>query len=189
MKTPLFLLLLPLIGCVPGGPPPCDRDAMVFPCIPPCNDGVKNFDETDVDCGGHCPSCAPGKTCLGAGDCESKACENRVCLAATCADQIQNGRETDVDCGRHASPDGSAPDAMICDRCAPGKTCAIGDDCASGICATGLCTPSLCADAKMDGAETDVDCGGPYCGPCAVGKACTVATDCASMVCFNNACK
>ncbi len=41
-----------------------------------CNDGVQNFDETGVDCGGlDCPSCP------------------------TCSDGIQNGNETGIDCG------------------------------------------------------------------------------------------
>lgn len=40
-----------------------------------CNDGIRNFAEADVDCGGPC-----------------KACE-------TCYDRIKNGNETGIDCG------------------------------------------------------------------------------------------
>ena len=40
-----------------------------------CDDGVKNQDETDVDCGGVCDACP------------------------TCSDGILNQDEIDVDCG------------------------------------------------------------------------------------------
>ena len=45
--------------------------------VPTCNDGIRNQDETGVDCGGVCPACA----------------------APSCTDGIQNQDETDVDCG------------------------------------------------------------------------------------------
>src|SRR5690606_23712945 len=40
-----------------------------------CGDGVKNGDETDVDCGGICPGCANGMSCALAADCASLFCE------------------------------------------------------------------------------------------------------------------
>lgn len=47
---------------------------------PTCNDGLKNQDETDVDCGGsQCPSCANGLHCLQNLDCQSNNCQGRVC--------------------------------------------------------------------------------------------------------------
>lgn len=39
-----------------------------------CHDGVRDGDETDVDCGGSCGPCATGKTCTAATDCNSKLC-------------------------------------------------------------------------------------------------------------------
>ncbi len=50
---------------------------------PTCNDGIKNGDETGVDCGGSCPACP---------------------TTPTCNDGIQNGTETGVDCGGNCSP-------------------------------------------------------------------------------------
>ncbi len=47
-----------------------------------CTDGIKNGQETGVDCGG--PTCPP--------------------CAATCTDGIQNGQETGVDCGGPSCP-------------------------------------------------------------------------------------
>jgi len=45
-----------------------------------CTDGIQNFAETDVDCGGPC-----------------QACE-------TCFDRIKNGNETGIDCGTGCAP-------------------------------------------------------------------------------------
>lgn len=46
----------------------------------PCNDGVKNGAESDVDCGGPtCGKCANGKACGASGDCQSNMCNGGVC--------------------------------------------------------------------------------------------------------------
>ena len=42
---------------------------------PPCQDEVKNNTETDIDCGGDCPTkCAEGQSCLVNEDCTSSNC-------------------------------------------------------------------------------------------------------------------
>ncbi len=49
--------------------------------------------------------------------------------------------------------------------------------------------PAQCLkDGKVDGTETDVDCGGG-CGPCAAGKACAKASDCATGACAGGTCR
>jgi len=45
----------------------------------PCFDGVKDGDETDVDCGGSCYSCTFNQTCLVDADCFPTACTNGRC--------------------------------------------------------------------------------------------------------------
>ncbi len=45
-----------------------------------CFDGIKNGDETEIDCGGDCTACS------------------------TCTDGIQNGTETGIDCGGDCNP-------------------------------------------------------------------------------------
>ena len=64
-----------------------------------CTDGIKNGDETDVDCGGSCLPCAPGFECLVPGDCQTLLCAGGICTEATCDDGEANGDETGVDCG------------------------------------------------------------------------------------------
>jgi hypothetical protein len=45
------------------------------------NDGKKNGNENDVDCGGSCTDCATGQDCTVADDCESGVCAaGDVCM-------------------------------------------------------------------------------------------------------------
>ena len=46
-----------------------------------CTDGIKNQDETDIDCGGSkCPTCGNTKSCNQASDCTSGYCDsNHIC--------------------------------------------------------------------------------------------------------------
>ncbi len=46
-----------------------------------------------------------------------------------------------------------------------------------------------CSNGVSDGAETDLDCGGPDCAPCAAGAACHQARDCRSTLCVGNQCQ
>lgn len=72
-----------------------------------CSDGIKNQDETEVDCGGTCTPCATCDDGIKNGDETDVDCGGSCDACATCDDGIQNGDETGVDCG------GS------CDPCAP----------------------------------------------------------------------
>ena len=47
-----------------------------------CSDKLKNGDETDVDCGGSCATCALGKKCT-----INKDCTSTLCLKGVCASQ------------------------------------------------------------------------------------------------------
>ena len=97
--------------------------------VPSCTDGIKNGSETDVDCGGSCPTkCSPGRECLVPGDCTSGVCTGGICQSPTCNDGVRNGSETDVDCG-----------GVTCPKCANGKNCFVNSDCASNACLGGTC--------------------------------------------------
>lgn len=107
---------------------------------PTCDDGEKNGDETDVDCGGpNCLQCEAGKTCRVDSDCASYVCEDGVCAAPSCTDGIQNGNESDVDCG-----------GGTCPRCPVGKMCRSTGDCETDTCLSGICEePSSCLTGVM----------------------------------------
>jgi hypothetical protein len=94
----------------------------------PCADGVRDGDETDVDCGGSCRRCDPERACKDDGDCRSGRCMRGACAAPRCDDGLYNGDESSTDCG------GSCP------PCADGMNCRDAKDCASGRCSgTGEC--------------------------------------------------
>jgi hypothetical protein len=85
LPFPLALLLLTASAAA------CESDGTVIGAIPTCEDGLRNGEETGVDCGGdQCGPCAPGEGCAVASDCEAAigaGCVNGVCvLGKTCAD-------------------------------------------------------------------------------------------------------
>ncbi len=164
------------MGCTPGGGSDMGMGDMSM--LPDhCSNGMKDVDESDVDCGGSCAQCAGGKKCAKGSDCASTFCTNGLCDAPSCNDGIKNGNETDLDCG-----------GGMCPGCAIGKMCKIAIDCASLTCTNGLCATSQCMDGKKNGTETDTDCGGGTCPTCADGKMCMMGTDCMSGTCTNNIC-
>ena len=57
---------------------------------PTCENKSKDGDETDVDCGGSCPPCADGKSCLTHSDCVSERC------AASCIDWARAFNPTEM---------------------------------------------------------------------------------------------
>ena len=144
---------------------------------PSCGDGTLNGSETDVDCGGSCPGCAPGGHCVLGSDCVSLSC-NVTCQAPTCADGIQNGGESSTDCG------GSTQ----CSRCNPGQACGVPADCASSVCTNSVCQGPTCTDSVQNGSETDVDCGGSSCQPCSIGQKCGGNVDCTTGLCMGGVC-
>lgn len=164
-----------------------------------CDDGVKNGDETDVDCGGSCPLC-PG-TCNVDADCPGGYCWNGQC--ARCDDGVQNGDEFGVDC---------SGDNYRCPRCT-GVTCAENANCASNACEGGICCATqcpLCYECKLGMGEcvlvkylyedrwnsadplnvcmNDYVCDGK--GKCGLykGGSCTQNDECVSGSCLNGKC-
>lgn len=76
---------------------------------PTCEDGIKNGEETGIDCGGNCnpcdePNCFDGmKNGNETGvDCGGNC--NPCKKKPSCNDGIKNGYETGVDCGGHCDP-------------------------------------------------------------------------------------
>jgi len=141
-----------------------------------CSDLISDDGETGIDCGGTCPGCAPGGTCMSNNDCAGNQCLNNVCQDASCTDGVQSGTETDVDCGGGA-----------CSPCAAGLRCVAARDCASSVCLTGSCAQPSCTDTIQNGDESDVDCGGS-CTTCLPGQKCKLPTDCAGGACTNGLC-
>ena len=74
-------------GRCQGATPTCDlnllNDAQATATFEPipvtCFDGIKNTDETDLDCGGKCAPCEDGRSCAVVGDCQSAQCTTGIC--------------------------------------------------------------------------------------------------------------
>jgi hypothetical protein len=59
----------------------CDSNGA---CVEHCNNSVKDFSETDVDCGGNCDTCAVGQGCIVEEDCASGFCIDETCCGTAC---------------------------------------------------------------------------------------------------------
>nr|AIF18663.1 extracellular matrix Teneurin-1-related protein [uncultured marine group II/III euryarchaeote KM3_83_G03] len=126
---------------------------------PTCEDGVKNQDETDIDCGGSClvcPSCSDNIKNQGE---ENIDCGGPCEQCDSCIDNVQNQDETDIDCGG------------ICPSCGTGRQCRTSFDCFDFICEEGFCHPGSCDDGIKNQGEENIDCGGPceQCETCSDG--------------------
>lgn len=143
-----------------------------------CDDGEKNQDESDVDCGGMvCGPCPDAGACAQNSDCANNSCINGVCADPSCSDGLKNGEESDVDCGAGCQP------------CADNMACIAPTDCVSDVCTEGLCIPANCGDGVQNGDESDVDCGGGTCDGCVGGGVCVVDDDCLSESCAGGVCE
>src|SRR5436190_23507773 len=69
---------------VAGDSPSASDVAEVAPGT--CRNRVKDGDETGVDCGGSCPSCAVGTACQSDQDWQSKSCGGGMCDQLHCTD-------------------------------------------------------------------------------------------------------
>ncbi len=148
---------------------------------PGCSNSIKDSSETDVDCGGSCNGCAPGKLCLKDEDCASFACKDNKCESPACDDKKLNGDEADKDCGGK------------CGKCENGKKCKNGNDCSSGACsASNVCRDAdACFNNNFDPEkESDTDCGKTCLNKCGEGKKCNENDDCRTgMKCVSGNCE
>jgi hypothetical protein len=101
----IIIIVSGIVNAAPPPPPPgptigddnLDENSSQ---IDECSDGIKNNDESDIDCGGSCAKCADDKTCNEDNECSSDYCNPKsLCSIPTCTDEIKNGNETDIDCG------------------------------------------------------------------------------------------
>lgn len=115
--------------------------------VSPCKNGVKDGNETDLDCGGAtCTGCADSLVCAVDTDCTNGFCDaTKHCAADPCKNGIKDSNEGALDCGGTAVSGTS----HVCAKCMSGVTCAADGDCASATClhskvcdgpCTGLCT-------------------------------------------------
>ena len=71
----------------------------VCAACPTCNDGVQNQGETGVDCGGPCAACFSCNDGIKNGNETGVDCGGSCPACPTCTDNLKNGAEEGIDCG------------------------------------------------------------------------------------------
>ena len=151
------------------------RDGMCNAVVPA--NGVKDNDETDVDCGGtKAPACPDNKGCVIGADCTSSVCKVGICQVPSPTDGVRNGDETGLDCGGTKAP-----------KCPVGQGCLVTTDCDTVKCDTvnKKCLPPAHDDGIKNLDETGIDCGGPTADVkrCPTGETCLMTSDCDAVLC------
>ncbi|MFM2152435.1 MAG: hypothetical protein RL199_870 [Pseudomonadota bacterium] len=159
-------------------------------CVPAtCDDGRKNGDETDVDCGGGCGRrCIDAMTCTANADCDA----GLLCGGDVKPYRCQPARPNGVACTKDWQCGSGACVARLCRAAGrPGETCDSKPDCDGVACLGGKCSAPTYADRLRNGSETDVDCGGAGKGfkACVGGQRCAFTGDCkAGLSCTGGLC-
>ena len=168
---------------------------------PSCSDGIKNQDETDVDCGGaHCALCPAGKACGGGADCATGlVCTMSLCSACTASTQCATGQVClSGACGACTQSTqcmgGLVCMSGACSNCTATSQCASGLVCTSGAC--GACTMSaqcpggqVCTSGACAACTASTQCGGGQVCTNGACSGCTASTQCAQgKVCLNGSC-
>lgn len=125
-----------------------------------CDDGVRNGNESDVDCGGRCEPCLVGAACRTGGDCTSEQCVDAVCCESACLGVCRA-------CSEDRTGEANGTCANVLTGSDPDSECS-----GSYVCQDGAC--ESCADGLQNGEESWIDCGGE-CSAC--GEICTNGVD------------
>ncbi len=146
-----------------------------------CDDGARNGDETDVDCGGSCAPCPDGAGCAEDSDCRSGFCDAGTCTASQddlCPDDPDKTDPGVCGCGTaDDDSDGDGDGTADCnDGCPadPDKTdsgvcgCGVADDDSDGD-GTADCEDGCPADPAKT-APGDCGCGAPEQPGCAADR-------------------
>ncbi len=143
-----------------------------------CTFGKDNL-LSEKKCGRYAVKCETGKKCAQDGDCAADHCYNGQCIELKCSDGAVQEWETDADCG-----------GLCAQKCALNKHCKIDGDCSGGMSCVdaGGGEGKFCAlcnkNGKLDGYETDIDCGSQCASGkadfdlCLLGQGCMSALDC-----------
>jgi hypothetical protein len=167
-----------------------------------CNNGTKEGNETDIDCGGGAAgscgtTCAIGKQCLvdtdcgaaGVGHCADGVCCNSACTG-TCqaCSSAKKGAGADGMCGSIAinlqDPNATVTCVgnNVCDganhcKKIDGQTCSLNSECVNGNCADGVCCNTACTGTCLACSTAKKGSGvDGVCGNIAVNQPDTTAT-------------
>ncbi|KAL4451739.1 hypothetical protein ABPG75_007401 [Micractinium tetrahymenae] len=194
----------PVVPAPPSPSPPTPKVAAAS-----CSDGKLNGQEVDVDCGGICPGCGPGKKCNSNSDCQSGL--NCFGSPGTCT--ANGGPGASYQCGSLPGSSGSSclqgsscvqtgPTTYQClptDSKCPPQGCPVGTYCSSGRCICNGVTDPSTVTSKTSSCPSDstcvpiasgstttgqlqyvYQCCADAIGGCSAGSSCTSDAQCAS---------
>jgi hypothetical protein len=169
--------------CPKSQPIPCgDKCCNIFEgcrkgkCVGHCNDGEKNFGETDTDCGGSCRNvrkCRQGQSCVEGADCFNNVCNGSVCTEC----------RIDSDCDGLGNPLRFRCSSEFCFECIANFDCPRpGQSAAQTVCINKRCVECAsgadCPAARpFCMTETNEECVDNAVRPCAC-RACRDEVDC-----------
>jgi hypothetical protein len=146
---------------------------------PACHDGVKNGQETDIDCGGPvCPKCANGLGCLVASDCVTDFCDTlKLCGPAPPSTPCT----APAACASNFCVDDGVGGKVCClTACGSNLACNPGD----GLCYASCTTDANCVATTYCSTPTSL------CLPkVPAASPCTAADQCLSGSCVNQVCQ
>jgi hypothetical protein len=171
-----------------------------------CSNGIKDGNETDVDCGGSCPACSNGKQCTTGASCASGFCVDGVCCNAGCnglcqactnvrtgaangvCAPIRPGTDPDNECTQQAAA--TCGTNGFCDGSGACQLYAAGTQCAAPFCqGTVAVGPATCNGLGTCPAQVSTNCAPYNCSAGACRTTCGTNTDCVSgYVCSGGAC-
>lgn len=171
-----------LVDTQPCNTHQCSSDCVVSTwssysqCSEDCGGGVQHRTRTVVtepeNGGDSCPALY-----------EERACNTHACETACQVGEWSDYGECSVECGggtKQRTREVTVPatgDGQTCPPLTEVDTCNLHE-----------CDASSCSDGLLNGAESDVDCGGRHCGPCLTGQSCTSGADCVSGHCNDSQC-
>ena len=130
---------------------------------PTCTDGIKNGNETGIDCGGSCPNaCALPQDCGNSIVNSGEVCDSTNLNNATCSSVNLNFTGGTLSC----SPSCTSYNTSLC----TGRGGCIGSACDN------LVVNPTCTDGIKNGNETGIDCGGSCAKACSATGPCVIST-------------
>lgn len=134
------------------------------PTCTSCGNGMKDGDETDVDCGGTCATCLPGGPCKKCGLGQFCGEQNANCDGLSCVDKVCCENSCGADCKKCEAGTGKCIDvaAGIPDVCENPKVCIADTGCkarAGASCSTNNdCMSAECVSMKCNKSDTGEPC-------------------------------
>lgn len=166
-------------ACVIGTGSGCPSGEICFdangsPMCTSCANGMKDGDETDVDCGGECATCLPGGPCKKCGLGQTCVDDPSNCDGLSCVDHVCCENACGADCKTCEPGTGKCIDVAtgLTDVCDAPKVCTAGAGCKARAGAT--------CSANNDCMSNDCSGGMLVCSKSDVGEPCIDNTDCVS---------